>query len=82
MQDFFDGSNTNCFLGMRLQLLRDAGCNDVADSISERIENLVSFSIETGTYTDVYLQNLRNFFGVYAVMNTNLSDFFTGANMS
>lgn len=28
------------------------------------------------------MQNLRNYFGVYAVMNTNLTSFFIGNNMS
>ena len=73
ISDFFDGSNTNCFLGKRLQLLDNAGCTTVSASYAERIKNLVEFSKETGSYTDVYLQNLRNYFGVYAVMNTNLS---------
>ena len=45
MANFFDGSDTNCFLGKRMQLLNTAGCTGVATSYAERVKNLVDFSI-------------------------------------
>jgi hypothetical protein len=69
----FDPSNTNCFLNQRLQLLNAAGCVNTATELGVRLQNLVGFSKDASQFTDVYMQNLRNFFGVYAVMNSNLT---------
>jgi hypothetical protein len=82
ISNMFDPANTNCFLNKRLQLLINAGCTNTAAQLGTRLRNLILFAQEATTYTDVYIQNLRNYFGVYAVMNTNLTEFFVGTNMS
>lgn len=82
MSDFFDGTNSGCFLGKRLALLTAAGCTSTASEYNRRINNLLDFSIEAASYTNAYMQNLRNYFGFYALLSTNLTDFFNGANMS
>ena len=63
-------------------MLIDAGCTNVANEYASRVEALLAFSLPAGSYTNSYLQNLRNFFGFYAVVNTNLSDFFANTNTS
>lgn len=44
--------------------------------------NLVKFSVEAGSYTNSYLQNVRNYIGVYVALSTNITEFFNGANTS
>lgn len=71
--DFYNGSNAACFLGKRLDILRTANCTTTAQEYNRRLKNLIKFSVQTASYTNSYLQNLRNYFGAYVALSTNMS---------
>lgn len=71
--DFYNGTNPVCFLGKRLDLLRTSNCSITATEYNRRMKNLLKFSVDTASYTNSYLQNLRNYFGIYSVLSTNLT---------
>lgn len=71
--DFYDGANPACFLGKRMGVLVSAGCSSTAAEYSRRLSNLIKFSLVAASYTNSYLQNLRNYIGVYFALSSNIT---------
>lgn len=47
-----------------------------------KLEAMVSFAMLAGEYTDAFVQNLRNYLGIYLTLSSNMSSFYLATNVS
>jgi len=79
--NIFNAAN-NCFLKQRATPLFSTACPSVFTQYTTRLKNMVGFSYIAGEYSDSFMQNLRNYLGVYLTISTNMSSFYLSTNVT
>lgn len=83
MPNIFNNAS-NCFLRTRSNALFSAipACAAVSTQYITKMKNLVTFSYLAGEYTDAFMQNLRNYLGIYLTLSSNMTAFYVGPNVT